>query len=1034
MPKPTILIALDPHSTALCAAIEGQLQQLPTVQSHLIQTYTLTWDGQVLGFSKELDRFADGSFELKLNNPKQASVSQLSQQFERGAKELQTTLIDLIKSVNQSPEAIAARNSGVDISSWYRIYIMFSASDPRVRELVFDLSRLIHWLFNIYFTDIPHSLEALLLLPGLFAQAKTEHYAAAYQLLKELDEKMTKGVVISGNQKKPPFDNCWLIDERIGELGVNLDSYADAFAGFLTAEPETGGLLIGTHTVRGKIPAYSTFGYGELFFPAQTVIDRLSSTLATDILSQEFLRQAKFTPEAHRQLLLNAKEFVLSEDYNDALQQLERDNGKPVWQDFNPRLDIRPGKVQEYGIELERAYKQFEDTKLISYKRALENCGKKTQATLTELLDRRISQYVDAVTDGLQKTVRLSNILTNPYLELQTEFIGDRPENLITELRTAEGFLDSRLHVTINKDNSQKLLEEIFTLKSQRQQLKDNLTQDSLAQDNLTRDALTDSNSETLIDEELDKIQEQLKVAVTEYCQAINAEIEQARQNRLTAIDDARAKKYATINQGQKLLNSLENQHETATDQLNELIAEEKRFRSLYLVTLPVVVVIFLVGILVITGLFSQSKFWSLLQHMGVNLLNYLLLGLVTTLTYSMVIWLKYSSGIRQHIQKIRKQVERLESSLKATAVELRHSYNDRLKLEYELYAQNIRVEALNYLIKITKQKTEVLHQTFSNLSRIHENLINKRDRLATNSSETRLAVLTTSDIDTYYHQSFLSTLSIDKFSREEINRSQSLRITATEFRDQLLSFSKKQFEHLTQLSIGEVLKSDLIANDTANVRLNQLSHSAKILLRLQDSDAHLNPTSQPEITLWVGAKDKEEILQRYSRFSRSITPILAENEGSLRVLVRSLGFPVYFLSQIEFYRDCYERNHQELSEQDNNIPDLIPEEISSNGELNGAYDTLLLAIALELVSQNARDNYQFNNQPLGKEREKIASALATEFTHQELYGELKERIEYFENHLIYQQLEKLEKSAKDLTHYERKRITQLLSNYNPLN
>ena len=204
--------------------------------------------------------------------------------------------------------------------------------------------------------------------------------------------------------------------------------------------------------------------------------------------------------------------------------------------------------------------------------------------------------------------------------------------------------------------------------------------------------------------------------------------------------------------------------------------------------------------------------------------------------------------------------------------------------------------------------------------------------------------------------------------------------------------------------------------------------------MRLQDSDAHLNPTSQPEITLWVGAKDKEEILQSYSRFSRSITPILAENEGSLRVLVRSLGFPVYFLSQIEFYRDCYERNHQELSEQDNNIPDLIPEEISSNRELNGAYDTLLLAIALELIFQNPQNNYQFNNQFLGQEREQIASSLATEFTHQEIYGALKESIESFENHLIYQQLEKLEKSAKDLTHYERKRITQLLSNYNPLN
>jgi hypothetical protein len=150
--------------------------------------------------------------------------------------------------------------------------------------------------------------------------------------------------------------------------------------------------------------------------------------------------------------------------------------------------------------------------------------------------------------------------------------------------------------------------------------------------------------------------------------------------------------------------------------------------------------------------------------------------------------------------------------------------------------------------------------------------------------------------------------------------------------------------------------------------------------------------------------------------------------------LVRSLGFPAYFLSQIEFYRDCYERTHKEEATQDDNIPDLIPEEISSSRELSWAYDTLLLGIALELVSQNTQNNYHFNSQLLGTEREKIVSALANEFTHQELYAELKERIEFFEHDLIYQQLEKLEKSSQDLTHYERKRLTQLLSKYNPLN
>lgn len=1018
MPKPTILLALDPHSTALCAAIQRQLQQLPTVQSRLIYTYTLTCDGQGFEFSNQLDKFADASFDLTLTNTKQVAVSQLRDQFQAQTKELQTTLIDLIKSVNQSPEAIAAKNAGVEISPWYRIYLMFSASNERSRSLIFDLSRLIHWLFNIYFTDVPHSLEALLLLPGLFTQARTKNYSAAYQLLKELDDKMTKGVVVSGTQKRPPFDNCWLIDERIGELSINLNSYADAFAGFLTMEPETGGLLIGTHTVRGKIPAYSTFGYGELFFPSEIVIDRLSAALAADIVTEEFLPAAKLTPEANRQLLLDAKEFVLSEDYHDALQQLERDNGKPVWQDFSPRLDIRPGKIQEFGIELERAYKQFENKELISYKRTLESCGKQAQATLTKLLERRINQYADATPNGLHEAVRLCTVLTNSYLELQTESISDRPENLVTELHTAEAFLDSRLQIKINQENSQKLLAQFFNLKWQRQQLQDNLSE---------------TNSEAII-QEIDKFKEQLKDTVTEYHKAITAELEQARQTRLVTIDDTRSKIQSAINIAQKQLNSLENKLETATDQLNELILEENQFRSLYLIIFPSVIAIALVSILLVIGLFSQSSLWLLLQKIGINLFNYLLWGLVSTFIYLGVVWLKYSTDIRDRIQKVQKQIKSLDSSLKATSVELRRTSNEKLKLEYDIYAQTIRLEVINFLIKGTKQKGEKLSKYLSDLSQIKDTLINQREQSSTNDSATRLAVVNTSDIDSYYQENVRLAIPTKIFTQEKISRSQAWQIAATELKKQLLTFTRQQFSYLSNLSIGQVLKSDLIADNTGNIRLNQFYNNAQLLLRLQDSDAHLNPTSQPDISLWVGAKDKEEILRLFSRFSRSITPCVAENERNLSVLVRSLGFPAYFLSQIEFYRDCYERTQTTQSEQDENLLDLIPEEVSSSRELTEAYDTLLLAIALALVSQNSQNIYHFKKQSLGKSRENIASNLATEFAYQELYGELKDSIESIEHDLIYQQLEKLDKFASDLTSYEHKRLSQLLSKYNPLN
>ena len=289
-------------------------------------------------------------------------------------------------------------------------------------------------------------------------------------------------------------------------------------------------------------------------------------------------------------------------------------------------------------------------------------------------------------------------------------------------------------------------------------------------------------------------------------------------------------------------------------------------------------------------------------------------------------------------------------------------------------------------------------------------------------------------DIDTYY-QSFLSTLPTEKFTQEQVSRSQSWKISAEEFQNQLMPFARQQFEQLGNLSIGEVLKqSDFIAANTANLRLNQLYDGANLLLRLQDIDANLNPTSQREITLWLGAKDKEQIFAFYSRFSRSLTVSVAEDEQRLCILTRSLGFPAYFLGQIEYYRDCYERTQSEQIEPDENIPDLIPEEIGSGRELKLAYQTVILAIALGLLTQHSQGDYQFNAQSIGKNREQITLALATEFTFQELYGDLEERIETFERDFIYHKLQEFGTSASDLNPYEVKLLDHLFLDYNPLN
>ncbi|MGB3758209.1 MAG: hypothetical protein WBA07_17825 [Rivularia sp. (in: cyanobacteria)] len=1014
MPKPTILIALDPHSAAFCSAIKEQLQELNNVQSSLIQIYNLTRENQTFSFSSELDN-ANSSFDLEIINSKQISVSQINAQFDQTTDTLQNELIDLIKTATQSESAITLKRQGVEISSTHRIFLMMSISNPEVKGVVFDLVRLIRWLFNKYFTHIPYSLEGLLLLPGLFTQVTTPDYGTAYAFLRELDDKMSGGGTLT--QKIPPFNNIWLCDERIGGLKDNLTSYADAFTGFLTAEAETNNLLIGTQKVRGKLPAYSAFGYGELFFPSEIVINRLSASLACDILARQFLPQAKSTVEVNRKWLLDTKEFILSEDFSNAFIDLERDNGKPVWQDFNPRINLRAGMAQDYGIELQRAYKQFENKELLSYKRTLENSCKQMQASLTSFLDHRIDHYADATPKGLDEAVTLLNLLTYLYLELQTDSINEEPQNLITELRAAEAFLDSKLEVKIDKENTKNILNQIYCLRLQRQQL-----QDSLAQ----------THSEEL-QQEIQTIQEQLKAVIDEYRQALNLEIEQTRQIRFAAITHAREEAQNAINANIKHLNAAENQLETATDKKNELIEEEKLFRKQSLFIFPTFIAVSLIILLIITGVFSQSTLWLLLQKFWINLVNYLLGTAVTILVYLGIIWLKYSSKIRHRLAKIDKQIKRLESSLKASAVELRRSYNEQLKLEYDLYAQKLRIEALNYLIKTTKQRASTLRQSLANFSELHKNLIQKRQQSTTKFSENRLSVLTDADIDAYY-QNFLAKFPTEQFTQKVVSRSKSWKISGEEFQNQLIPFTRQQFEQLSKLSVAQVLKqSDLIAENTANMRLNQLYDSANLLVRIQDIDANLNPTSQPETTLWVCAEDKEEMFETYSRISRTLTALVAEDKRRLCILTRSLGFPAYFLSQIEFYRDCYERTQSEETEA-NDIPDLIPDDIGSNKELKRAYQNLLLAIALGLISQNTQQDYQFKGELIGKDREQISQALANEFSLQEIYEEIKEGIEQFDHDLIYQKLQELGTSIKDLTRYERKVLDNLLSDYNPLN
>lgn len=1016
MPKPTTIFALDPYSAVFCAAIQKQLQRNAQIQGNLLRVYALTWDALSFDFTTELQSINTQKLDKDKISQQLNSIPLIRDKFKQATGKLQSLLIELLKASYNSPEVTAAKRKGLDIKNQHRVYLMLSVNEHISRAVFFELSRLLRWLFSKFFVDIPHSLEPILLLPDLFPPTNNSDYSAAYGLLKELDFTM------SDPRKGLLFDHCWLIDGQIGALKDNLSSYADAFVGFFNFEPEIGGQLIGINKIRGKVCGYSSFGYGELIFPVEIAITRLSSALAADILQQQFLPEQELTPETHRKLLLDAKEFVLSEEFNDAFLQLERENGKPVWEDFNPRIDIRPGMVNEYGNELQRAYKQFQNQQLLNYKRTLETCNKQVQTIITSLLDQKINNYADATVSGLNESIKLLQILTFSNLELKTDIINEQPQNLITELRVIESLLDDKLQVNIDREKTQNLMTQILALRVKRQQLQDNFRE---------------FNTSAIL-EELKATQKQLDQTISEYSQAVNTEFEQGRQIRMLAVERAREQARENIDQVEKQLKFLEIELENATDKLDHLIIKETEFKNKYLFVYPALVILVFVLLIVLLGIFSQSTLWNLLTAFWAKLVNYIFLTALSVLTYLVIVWFKYSAKIGEPMQQIRRKIQGLESSLKANAVELRRCYNEQLKLEYDLYVQTLRVETFNYLIQTVRQRTENLHQTLKTFLRIYHDLVQQKDQANTYFSEMKLTVLTNNDIDEYY-QKVLSTLPTDKFTKEEISRSQSWQISTTEFKNQLVEFARKQFANLSNLSIGELLKQpDIFPENTRSQRLTQLYNSAKLLARLQEVETNLNSASQREVNLWVGAKDKEEMLSFYSRFHQGLTTIVTAEEQRLCLLTRYLGFPAYFLSQVEFYRHCYEQSQTEKIENDEHIPDLIPEEIGVNRELEEAYQILLLAIALEVLVKTAQGDYYLPNQRktklLGKERKQIATALTSEFLLHEIYEQMKDDIEKFEPDLVYEKVQIFSDSELDFTTHERKLLDKLLLKYNPLN
>lgn len=1095
--KPTLILALDPFAAAFCSEVERRLRRDFGDRGSLIQTRALALRGGRLVLDSDLPDPGDAGFNLRearevAGRPTAAEAEQL---FESEADTIGHELMRTLSAGLDLLDLERAERDGYKVVEERIIYLVLSSVEPLAVGAALGAARLVKWLFANRFADELYTLHALVLLPDLFENPGPPDYAATFALLKRLDAAFS-GLDNEALQGETPFDSCWLMDGRnaravrTNTLAENLSGYADAFAGFLRAEPEQSGAQPG-HTARGRPPVYSTFGFGELYFPTDEAVKRLSATLAEGVTRRGFLGEGAAPQFNSRQMLLAAKQFVSGDRFGETLRELERHKGLAVWrQDFSPALEpseINPGS---YIAELLRRHEEFERVKLLEYRNALLESAGPVQEALVRLLDEQIDGRANGAHSGLADALSYLQVLIEPAIALRQHLIGAEPQNLITALHAVEGDLDGRLGVEPARQRTQALLERVNDLRGRLDALQTDLrvlpvsepqdepfhpaeqfrppagpaAQQPPQQEDDDIPGRQSSEGEPPADKgeaepepaepepppresprrrlerEAEEVSRELQYLSYEYRDAEAEEDSVADAMRREGMKRGLVGKGERIAQVESELSTTAEQARAARRTLDDLLILKQEYMRRHFILHPMLAatVGFIVPLLAAVGDIGPARevFYFFWERLFETVLGFVLVALVYTVAVLFVLW----RGLQQQISKAREDVQMLASQFAAAASRLRHARNDLLRFKHDLSAQSMRINVLTYLVETTRLRIRELNDTLVWLGEVADDFSRRRAEAQPTSSVMRRPLLQVEDIDAYYARAVTDIEpEIIAFTHDHVRRSHVRLKPREEFTAELTTFALRRFSHLARLTIHDALlrrqQPELLPEAVVRHRLMELNDAAAPLLRLRQTDASAQGFAERDATLWAGPDDHERVLELFREVCPKVEDQVGDNDLNLRLLTRCLHFPAYFIGPVKYYRDYYEREpHKYVAD----LPDVLPED----ERVKRVHENILLALATGLIARRADGQYAFvedGGDPLGSDRRQIAERFVTNFGARRLSAEfdtrLKEHLMKLTNQnatgqKIYERLNGLLNTATDLDASERGIIIGLTSRY----
>lgn len=1043
--KPTILISLDRYAAAFCEQVQVKLERDLAYQGSLVKSYGLVVNGDAPpSLDQNLAAIADQSFNFAgTHDSKRLTADEAQVLFETKSFDLETDLSKIFEAGRSATEIERARLLGIDVVRNRVIYLLLSSPDPVANGVVIELARLIRWLFATRFVQELYELHAVVLLPNLFAQPGNADFAAAYGLLKKLDHSFAAKLPITATIKTEPFHGCWFIDginargEKIGTLVDELDSYSDAFTGFLTTEPETSGALGGTRTCRGKVPVYSTFGHGELYFPVDVALTRLSSALSRDILNHAFLSEGIQQPEIDRKMLLAAKQFVLRDDYRSAIDGIETEKGALIWQDLIRPAELqRENEVLQYVDEQRRQHAKVERESLPKFKQTLLARTEASRGELVKLLDAEIDRRIDQAPEGLEEVPSLLERLIDHSIALHASALGERPQNLLTDLLAAESALDLKLGVTVDHAQTELLAKQVDELNNRVADLENTLRLTSSRAHDADDGATETLESEhTNVQSELGETRSEIATASALYVRELIAEQRAANELRYEAKEKLRSDRLAAITAAEDELTQTAGLLSTARLDLEAKEQQRHSFLVRHFIIYPAVAALlfFVPGLASFLGISFATMlvglFWA-------SFFGFLLGTTLMLAVYTAVVLYLFLNGINKAVTLTRDEVRALELRLRAGQVRLTDAHNFQLRLEYDFYAQSMRTETVKHLIEVTRKRTGELEKVLSDLRECRARFISQQAAALPASSYMRRPVLSAEQID-YYYTATVPKIDINAglFIREHVARSQVRHISIEKFAQTLGDFARSRFHSFAKLSIKDVLlrSPELFSDEQTGLRLEELDRAASPLAMLSEMDLNDDTFAQKDVTIWAGATDNELLLDRYRKLNATTTIRPSADDHSLRALTRCLNFPAFYLSQIEFYRSCYDRLHNTDA---SGLPDVIPDELTISADVRRAYEKLFIGIATGLILKNGDNQYQLvdGTGSLGDaNRREIAEKLGCDYRSQKIYADICNRVERCDSETIYNSVVAFIGTAPDLEPFEREMLNALAQKYHPL-